>query len=209
MNLRQPGEQIEVVFRIADDPFIVMPVTVVQDTPDRIAHYIARGTRFLRRQLLDGSPVPRVVRIDELRRAGSRLEIAVWRSDQLVVIDPVSAHGVRLRWSPETWAFQGWYVNLQQPLERTDEGFTTEDQFLDIVVKPDLPWTWKDEDELELAVQRGRLKKDEAVGIRREGDRVIQSIESREFPFDDSLIHWRPDPVWTVPVLRDEWKSGT
>src|SRR5680860_770190 len=82
---RNPGDQIEGVFTIGSEPFIVMPATVVEDTDDCIAHFLARGARYLRRQLLDGSPVPRVVGVDELAAMGSRLAITEWRSNQLVV----------------------------------------------------------------------------------------------------------------------------
>lgn len=204
---RSPGDRIEGVFTIGDEPFIVMPATVVEDSGDRIAHYLARGTCYLRRQLLDGSDVPRVVGVDELAALGSRLAIAEWRSNQLVVTDPWSANGVRHRWANDTWEFEGWYVNLQRPLVRTETGFVTEDHFLDILVAPDGAWLWKDQDELELAVARGRVTPGEAAAIVAEGERMIAEIEARRFPFDGSLIDWRPDPAWAIPEVSDAWKA--
>lgn len=204
---RNRGEQIEVTFRIGDRPFLVMPVTVVEDTADRIAHYLAPGTRFLRRVMPDGLPVPRVVPLDELQEAGSRLVPAVWRgSHRLVVTRPGAAHAVYMKWD-ESWTFGGWYVNLQEPLKRTPSGFSTRDLFLDLVVNPDLTWRWKDEDELDLAVTRGRVTADEATAIRAEGERMVAEIEARRFPFDGSLIEWRPDPAWPIPQLSGHWSK--
>ena len=200
---RQPGDTIEAIFLVGDLPFIVFPATVVTDSADRISHFLAAGTQYKRRRLLDGSPVPRVATLDDLEVHGSRLATATWRSNNLVVTDPVSAHGVRLKWHPATWAFEGWYVNLQEPLTRTATGFTTADHFLDIVVGADSAWQWKDEDELELAVERERITPAQADAIRAEGERVIVDIEARRFPFDDSLIGWRPDPSWSIPMLRE------
>jgi len=207
LGLRQPGTSIDVVFRLADDPYLVVPMTVAWDRPDGIANYLPAGTRYLRRQLLDGSPVPRVVRVEELAAMGSRLAPATWRRHGLGVTHPEWAHGVRVMWEAGTWAFHGWYVNLQEPLARTPTGFTTEDHFLDIVVKPDRSWTWKDEDELALAVERGRVSAGKAAAIQAEGERVATRIEARAFPFDGSLEGWRPDPGWTAPALSGAWSD--
>lgn len=197
---REPGQHIEVVFGIGDDPFLVMPVTVVADNDECIAHYLAAGTRYLRKVMADGSDVPRVVPFERLRREGSKLVEETWRgSNRLIVTRPGQAHAVFLKWRADTWEFTGWYVNLQAPLERTAYGFLTQDQFLDITVSPDGSWMWKDEDELQEAVRIGRLSSVDAAAIRNEGERIIPGIEARRWPFDGSLINWRPDPAWGVP----------
>ena len=202
MGQRTAGERIEVTFRIGERPFLVMPVTVVVDSEDRVAHYLAPGTPFLRRTLRDGSPVPRVVSLEDLVANGSCLQQSTWHGPhQLIVTRPEAAHAVYLRWREPDWTFEGWYVNLQAPLRRTAAGFTTEDQFLDLVVAPNRLWKWKDEDELEHAVACGRLSAGEAAAIRAEGERLVPEIEAGAFPFDGSLLDWRPDPGWTIPQL--------
>ena len=201
-STRQPGDQIEVSFLIGDEPFLVIPVTVVEDSPERILHFLAPGTAFLRRVLCDGSPVPRVVPLDELRRLGSKLVRDEWRgSRQLILTRPGEGHSVRLRWDASTDAFRGWYVNLQEPVQRTQQGFSTRDEYLDILVAPDRTWQWKDEDELEAAVAIGRLTRIRAGEIRREGGRLIEDIEAGRWPFDESLSDWLPDPAWAIPAL--------
>jgi hypothetical protein len=202
LRQRQPGQHIEVVFRLFDDPNLIMPVTVVEDSDQRILHYLATGTRFLTRRMADGSPLPRVVTPEQYGPLETRLVAETWeRSWQLIVTRPGRAHSIRLRWNSETDAFRGWYVNLQEPVERTAFGFATRDQFLDILVAPDRSWEWKDEDELAEAVNVGLFTPDDAAAIRAEGERLLADIEARRFPFDDSLLEWRPDPAWTLPVL--------
>jgi hypothetical protein len=200
MRYRQPGQVIEVSFLLGDEPFLVMPVTVVADRDDHISHYLADGTTYLRRVAVDGSSLPRVLAARDIGSIETRLISATWRgSHRLVVTSRGQAHAVFLSWGSPGWIFRGWYVNLQEPLRRSDRGFETRDQFLDIRVAPDRSWEWKDEDELDLAIELGRLTRAQAEAIRREGESVIPAIEARRFPFDDSLLHWRPDASWPVP----------
>lgn len=179
-----------------------MPVTVVADGPDLIAHYLAHGTRYLRRDAVDGSPPPRVIPPEKFGTVETHLTVQEWRgTHRLIVTQPGRAHAVFLKWRAPSWEFIEWYVNMQAPLQRTERGFSTEDLYLDIRVAPDRSWSWKDEDELELAVGLGRLSRHEADEIRREGERVIRDIEAGAFPFDGSLLAWRPDPDWNIPGI--------
>jgi uncharacterized protein len=200
MGYRQPGQQIEVRFLLVNQPFLVVPVTVVTDGPDLISHYLADGTHYLRREAMDGSPPPRVIPPEEIGTVATRMVEDTWRgSHRLVVTRPGQAHAVFLKWNA-AWEFREWYVNLQEPLRRTG-GFDTRDNFLDIQVSPDRSWRWKDEDELELAVELGRRTREQAEAIQREAESIIPDIEAGSFPFDDSLIDWRPEPEWPIPRL--------
>ncbi len=204
MAQRQAGDTIEGIFRLGEDPYVIVPVTVVRDDPDCVAHSIPFGTAYLIRTFPDGSALPRVMTIDEFQAYETVLSWKHWKRHALVTVGPGAAHAIRAWWS-EDWTFGGWYVNLQQPLQRTATGFITEDHFLDILVSPDLSWRWKDEDELELAVERGRVSAGQSRAIRDEGERVVRMIECSAFPFDGSLTEWRPDPAWPVPVLESRW----
>jgi len=96
---------------------------------------------------------------------------------------------------------------LQDPVHRVATGFDTGDHVLDLDVGPDLRWRWKDEDEFAIAQQIGRFTPDQAAAIRAEGERVIADIEARRWPFDGSLLDWRPDPSWPVPSVPDAWSE--
>lgn len=51
---------------------------------------------------------------------------------------------------------RGWYVNFEAPLTRGDASFDTEDYGLDMIVRPDGSWVWKDVDDPDLQVEEGR-----------------------------------------------------
>ncbi len=101
--------------------------------------------------------------------------------------------------------FHDWYINLEEPLRRTAMGFEYLDQFLDVIVKPDLSgWRWKDEDELEEAIALGLISRGKASAMRVEGEKVAVWIQSGKSPFN-GWEKWRPDPSWKAPVLPDGW----
>jgi len=90
----------------------------------------------------------------------------------------------------------GWYVNLEQPQQRTRLGFDYEDELLDVWVpyggEPEL----LDEDELDEAVRRGFTSADRAAEIRAKAERVIA-----EPPWPTGWEEWTPEPGWQVPDL--------
>jgi hypothetical protein len=110
-------------------------------------------------------------------------------------------------WGEGGGPFLAWYVDMEAPFRRAGGGIVTWDQTLDIVAGADLAWWWKDQDQLDLAVRWGWMTADEARLVRAEGERVIEMIESRAAPFNESWPDWRPDPAWPVPVLPPGWAS--
>ena len=121
---------------------------------------------------------------------------------------PDRAYAVLLTWSP-AWAFEGTYVNLQTPLRETPLGFDYVDHFLDLLIAPGADGasgvTWKDEDELEEARDRGLVTAEEARAIRLAGERAVAHIVNHETPFDTDWTTWRPDPSWRPPPLPPGW----
>jgi hypothetical protein len=74
-------------------------------------------------------------------------------------------------------------VNLAAPCRRTAIGFDTVDHILDIEVNDDLSdWSWKNENELAWAVERGLCLAAEAEATRRNRNDVITRMEARPFP---------------------------
>jgi hypothetical protein len=156
----------------------VRPVTVVEDSADRVATYLAPGTMWKRPVSANSEPL-------RLQTSDWRLADVPWVGNAaLRLTTPGAAHSVILWWELGPWRFDGWYVNLEQPSRRTLLGFDYLDQVLDIVVAPDRSsWYWKDEDEFAAAQELGILSKVEATAIRSEGEQVIAAIEGNAPPF--------------------------
>ena len=94
---------------------------------------------------------------------------------------------------------------LTAALEHLVKGIV--DQDLDIVVRPDRTWEWKDEDEFteRLAFPESYWVGDPAA-VWAEGRQVIKTVEGGEFPFDGTWTDFRPEADWPVPtVVPDGW----
>lgn len=122
----------------------------------------------------------------------------------LALYDADSWHSVLLFWSID-WQFKFWYVNLQTPLRRLRRGFASQDMVLDIVVRPDMTWGWKDVDEFEVLATEGFFSAEEEASVRAAADRMVAVIENRGAPFCIGWEDWRPDENWQVPLLPQDW----
>jgi hypothetical protein len=198
---RQPGETVALRDLWRDRIWFCVPVVVVEDSSERGMFFRAAGSPCRTPvSRSDGRP---------LRLPSEPWDLESTESegrDALSFAWPVIGSSVLLVWDAEReGAFAGWYVNLQSPLRRSLHGFDYTDHVLDIVVEPDRTWSWKDEDELEEAVELGLFTPDEAHAIHDEAERAIQRLERREEPFDDRWLEWRPDPAWPAPELAPGW----
>ena len=75
------------------------------------------------------------------------------------------------------------------------------------MVTPDRCWRWKDEDELELAVELGKMTREKADSVRTEGESAVEQIEKNGPPFSDEWENWAPDPMWPIPHLVPDWND--
>ena len=158
---------------------------VVEETDELLALWIPAGS-------------PAKVPAGGLRIPGDdwELEDTAPKAEQLCVARRGRAHSIYLFWSRDR-VLDHWYVNFEQPLRRTPLGVDTFDEKLDLIVRPDGSYIWKDEDELEQAAALGLLDPDE---VRAEAQRVLD-----EWPFPTGWEDWRPDPSWPVPQLPPGW----
>ncbi|MER5735882.1 MULTISPECIES: DUF402 domain-containing protein [unclassified Streptomyces] len=201
-----PGEHILWRYRGigTDEVHICRPVTVVRDTPDLLAVWMAPGTECVRPVLADGTPVhdePLATRYTAPRTT----ERARWAgSGVLKLARPHDPWSVWLFWD-RGWRFRSWYVNLEEPRRRWAGGIDSEDHFLDISVYPDHSWLWRDEDEFAQAQRSGLMDAAQAARVEAAGAAAVRLVEEWGTPFRDGWEEWRPDPSWTVPVLPADW----
>ncbi|MEU8571567.1 DUF402 domain-containing protein [Streptomyces pathocidini] len=201
-----PGEQILWRYRGngTDSVHICRPVTVVQDSPELLAVWMAPGTNCVKPVLGDGTPVhlePLATRYTKPRRAARSRWFG---TGVLKLAGPEEPWSVWLFWEPD-WRFKNWYVNLEEPRRRWAGGVDSEDHFLDIVVHPDRGWEWRDEDEFAQAQRAGLMDAAKAERVRAAGRAAVERIGAWGTPFRDGWENWRPDPAWPVPELPGDW----
>lgn len=207
-----PGEQVLWRYRgngpaNGDGPnpvHICRPVTVVRDTEDLLAVWVAPGTVCVKPVLADGTDVhdePLATRYTAPRTtARSR-----WLGNGVLKLArPGEPWSVWLFWD-HGWHFRSWYVNLEEPRTRWAGGIDSEDHFLDISVYPDRSWLWRDEDEFDQAQRAGLMTPETARRVREAGLAAVEVIREWGKPYRDGWENWRPDPRWQVPVLPDDW----
>ena len=173
----------------------VKPVIVVEDSPELVALWMPLGTRTLM-----SKPVP----ADRPKPWGPgewELVAGTWRyRNTLFLHRPGEWRATWVRWTA-TGEFDGWYVNLQEPLWRTRWGFDIRDLQLDILVAPDRSWRWKDEDDFARSIECGLIAPEKADAARRSAAQAVAAIEAGGWPFDESYREWRPPAGWRIPEL--------
>jgi hypothetical protein len=130
---------------------------------------------------------------------GPAFELVWSRTQRLRFVREGAGHTVELFWD-EDWGFLGWYVNLQAPLVVRGDRFNTTDLELDIAVRPDGTWEWKDEGGFAEMQQLGILDADAAAAVRAEGERVVA-----ERPWPTGWEEWRPPSHWEPLELPEDW----
>ena len=207
----QPGQQIVQYEMLGRGIGLARPVTVVDDGSKQIILYSHPGTRIATR----GIPGYRSLGLSERIEVRNRMlnpcvgdfRQAKTPDDHVLTITPHDSwHSVMLFWTSE-WDFRAWYVNFQSPIRRVRHGIQYEDCALDIVVRPDLDWKWKDKDEFEQLVDQLFFNDDHVSRIRAEASSLVRKIESVALPFSDPWEHWRPHPNWPVPELPNDWSD--
>jgi hypothetical protein len=183
---------------------ICRPVTVVQDTADLLAVWMAPGTTCVKPVLCDGTPVHREPLATRYTKPRATTRSLWFGTGVLKLAQPGEPWSVWLFWD-HGWRFRNWYVNLEEPRRRWARGIDSEDHFLDIAVYPDRSWEWKDEDEFAQAQRVGLIGAAQADRVRAAGRAAVEAISAWGPPFSDGWESWRPDPSWTVPELPADW----
>lgn len=188
----------------------VRPARVVSDDERGLVLWLARHSPVVNEVADDGRGM-RAMPFTEWINRSYQLIPGVWNGPPILMFLPVGAAHSVWWFRDETDRFAGWYVNLEEPGVRWNDGALAGvdivDQDLDVWVPPNRRWRWKDEDEFaeRLAFPEHYWVSDEAV-VRAEGERVIKLIEAEQFPFDGTWCDFVPDPSWTPPkALPTGW----
>jgi len=194
------------------------PMRVVRDDERGLVAWLAPGTVQLTKRYADGSDLRDVPMGERFLRDAQRVQARTrWRGAGILRIAPADAPwSVWLFWDvPEehdpadpaahdSWEFGGWYVNLETAHQRAGHETFTGDHVLDLWIEADGTINVKDADELEAAVEQGRVTAGQARAIRLNGEHGRASFARGDWPFHDEWTRWRPDPAWTAPGLRPD-----
>ena len=166
-----------------------VPALVVSDDERATAAYIPAGCENVYPVDDDGREI-------RLAVPGARRATRMTSRPMLVLLQRDAAWSIWHQFRTDG-SFEHWYVNFEQMLGRGPATLDYVDHKLDLIVRPNGPVTWKDEDELEEA---GRLGLLDADAVRHDADRFL-----RERPWPTGWEGFRPDPDWTAPALPPGW----
>lgn len=182
-----------------------MAVRVVADDARGLITWTAEGSQVMWRTTLNGERV-RKFSVDELAVVPTMLSPGRWAGTNVLWLTPPGASHSIWWFFDADGVFFGWYVNLETPSRRWSGGIDMTDLVLDIWVKPDRSWNWKDEDEFaERTGHPDYWSVEEAAPIRAEGERMIALIKAGVYPFDGTLTDFKPDSEWEPTVLPPLW----
>ncbi|MDO9333944.1 MAG: DUF402 domain-containing protein [Dehalococcoidales bacterium] len=177
------------------------PMVLVQDTTEILALYWVPGTFWKQARNHQGGEVTAFDR----KMQKWELHDLTWEGEGTLRLGVPGAKYSMLIFRNTDNTISNWYINLEDPLTRTDRGFDYIDKILDIIVEPDLKtWHWKDEDEFQEAQDLGLISPQEAKTFRAEGKKALKLLQSGMSIFN-GWEHWKPDPSWKVPVLPEGW----
>jgi len=195
-----PGDHV--IFRQtwAEKVWAAIPVTIVEDSSQRISVYVRPGTEFA---------APLCSRDEYLHVMANQnwtLQLLTWYGHHLWTAIPGAPYSIWSFWSESNWEHQGWKINPELPLQRTSIGFNTTDHIIDAIIQTDLnSWDWKDEDEFDTATQLGLISTNDATQIRQTIVQVTDELLSQQVNQLCALANWRPPSDWTIPVLAGNW----
>ena len=177
------------------------PMILLQDTPKLIALYWIPGTSWKRARNHQGGDVS----VIDCKQGNWELHDVILEGGGTLRLSIPGAFYSVLLFRNTDRTINRWYINLENPLTRTNGGFEYLDQFLDIIVEPDLKtWHWKDEDEFQEAQDLGLISPQEAKMFRDVGLKALELLQSCKSLFN-GWEQWKPDPSWKVPVLPEGW----
>ena len=139
---------------------------------------------------------------------GGEWELAkyAWHTNRVLAItEPEKYYSIMLFWNHAKNDFLGYYDNFQLPFKRSHCGIDSLDLDIDIDIKPDLSFVWKDVEDYKAAIEHRAIALEWVDEIESAKLEVLDRIENRKYPFDGSWLDWMPDENWTPPKLPTGW----
>jgi len=183
----------------------VQPTIVVKDNPDELVLTLLPGTECIAEETyLNGKQNSN--RRWDFKDRDWRLEKYTWQTNRLLLIfEPEKFYSTIYFWNNASHKFLCYYINFQEPFRCNAYGVDTLDLDLDIIIRPDLSFEWKDEADYQKAIDHGIIFPDWVQGIETAKQEIFDKLERRQYPFDGHWLNWMPDPDWSPPKLPANW----
>lgn len=207
----QPGDPIVVRGIVHGHVWIAHPMTVIEDSPERLILLLRPGTQCripagLIERKYSGASKDSLSRWDEQENPPWQMRDWIWKRNRFLFFkEPGAYFSECIVWHDESDEFLGWYVNFEMPSTRTAIGFDTLDLELDLEVSPAYDYQWKDEGEYEEGVRRGAISPTVAQRVEMDRPTVLERINKRMSPFDLEWVNWKPEPEWRLSPLHSDW----
>lgn len=182
---------------------------VVQDTSEEVALIVLPGAECsapegYKNRKPDGSG--HWDRWDDYLQDSWNMHSYLWRTHRvLILLQAEKFYSTMLFWNHEKNTFVGYYVNFQLPFRRRDLSLDTLDLELDLDIKPDLSFRWKDMEEYEKGIEAGIIQPAWVKAVDDAKLEIFEKLENRQYPFDGSWLDWMFDPAWSPPKLPENW----
>jgi predicted RNA-binding protein associated with RNAse of E/G family len=183
----------------------VQPTVVVRDSPEELVLTLLPGT-----ECIADENYPKGKNIGkhrwEFMENDWTLAKYTWRTNRLLLIlEPRKYYSTIHFWDHESHEFLCYYVNFQLPFQRTHCGIDTLDLELDLVIRPNLSYEWKDVKDYDLCLKAGMIQPEWAREIDKAKEDVFERISKGGYPFNGAWLDWQPDPAWEPPNLPEGW----
>lgn len=183
----------------------VQPTIVVKDSPDELVLTLLPGTECIAEESYPNGK-KQGKRWWDFKNTDWNLAKYEWHTNRLLILlEKEKYYSTMFFWNHDTSKFLCHYINFQLPYERNHGGIDTLDLDLDIVVKPDFSFKWKDVDDYQKAIDHGLIIPEWVQGINNDKPEIFERIEKRQYPFDGSWLDWEPDQNWEPPKLPANW----
>ena len=183
----------------------VQPTLLVKDTPQEIVTTLLPGTECIAEETYLRGKTQGNRRWSFVDRDW-RLATYTWQTNRLLLLfEPDKYYSTILFWNHANGSFLCYYINFQLPIQRKGKALDTLDLDLDLIIKPDLTYEWKDAEDYQKAIEHGVILSDWIQGIDAAKLEVLDRLEKRQYPFDGSWKDWMPDPGWSAPSLPEGW----
>lgn len=123
----------------------------------------------------------------------------------LLLFEPQKYYSIILFWNHTSHDFLCYYINFQLPFKRNTSAADILDLDLDLIIRPDFSFEWKDVEDYQNAISHGFILPEWSKEIESATDEVMKRLEKRKYPFDGSLLDWKPDPAWQSPKALENW----